>query len=212
MMSYAMASRHGWQWGYRSVGVIQLVLTAVLIFSLPLWKRRPAAADAGTQATDRKPIGLLGVLRISGATQILIMFFCYCAIEQTAMLWASSYMVGMDGMAEDVAATFTSIFLIGITVGRFANGFLTMRFSDPAMIRIGTMTIGLGALLLLVPMHNPRFPPWRSYSSASDARRSTRASSTPRPHTSGPINRRRSSVCRWRSRMWAPCSCHHCSA
>ena len=142
MMSYAMASRHGWQWGYRSVGVIQLVLTAVLIFSLPLWKRRPAAADAGTQATDRKPIGLLGVLRISGATQILIMFFCYCAIEQTAMLWASSYMVGMDGMAEDVAATFTSIFLIGITVGRFANGFLTMRFSDPAMIRIGTMTIG----------------------------------------------------------------------
>ena len=155
MMSYAMASRHGWQWGYRSVGVIQLVLTAVLIFSLPLWKRRPAAADAGTQATDRKPIGLLGVLRISGATQILIMFFCYCAIEQTAMLWASSYMVGMDGMAEDVAATFTSIFLIGITVGRFANGFLTMRFSDPAMIRIGTMTIGLGALLLLVPVHNP---------------------------------------------------------
>ncbi len=83
------------------------------------------------------------------------MFFCYCAIEQTAMLWASSYMVGMDGMAEDVAATFTSIFLIGITVGRFANGFLTMRFSDPAMIRIGTMTIGLGALLLLVPVHNP---------------------------------------------------------
>ena len=155
MMSYAMASRHGWQWGYRSGGVIQLVLTAVLIFSLPLWKRRPAAADAGTQATDRKPIGLLGVLRISGATQILIMFFCYCAIEQTAMLWASSYMVGMDGMAEDVAATFTSIFLIGITVGRFANGFLTMRFSDPAMIRIGTMTIGLGALLLLVPVHNP---------------------------------------------------------
>lgn len=61
----------------------------------------------------------------------------------------------MDGMAEDVAATFTSIFLIGITVGRFANGFLTMRFSDPAMIRIGTMTIGLGALLLLVPVHNP---------------------------------------------------------
>lgn len=154
-MSYAMASRHGWQWGYRSVGVIQLVLTAVLIFSLPLWKRRPAAADAGTQIADRKPIGLLGVLRISGATQILIMFFCYCAIEQTAMLWASSYMVGMDGMAEDVAATFTSIFLIGITVGRFANGFLTMRFSDPVMIRIGTMTIGLGALLLLVPVHNP---------------------------------------------------------
>lgn len=165
VMSYALTSEHGWQWGYRSIGILQIVLTAVLVFSLPLWKARAASPatsaseNAGAAATDgggaeRKPLGLLGVLRVSGAPQILIMFFCYCSIEQTAMLWASSYMVGVDHMAKDVAATFTSLFLIGITVGRFANGFMAVRFSNATMIRVGSLLMAIGVGLLLVPAHN----------------------------------------------------------
>ncbi|MUH58911.1 MFS transporter [Bifidobacterium canis] len=167
VMSYALASAHGWQWGYRSIGILQIVLTAVLVLSLPLWRSRTQTTVAGggvehdndtengaTPAAQRKPLGLLGVLRISGAPQILIMFFCYCAIEQTAILWASSYMVGVDGLAKDVAATFTSMFLIGITAGRFANGFMTMKFSDATMIRVGTALIALGIVMMLMPVHS----------------------------------------------------------
>ncbi len=104
------------------------------------------------EPAKRKPLGLLGVLRIPGAVQILIMFFCYCAVEQTAMLWASSYMVGVDHIGESQAANLASLFFIGITVGRFLSGFLTMRMSDPQMIRLGVVLLFVGIVVMLLPI------------------------------------------------------------
>ena len=40
IMSYALSGSAGWTGGYRYISVIQIVLTAVLFLSLPLWKRR----------------------------------------------------------------------------------------------------------------------------------------------------------------------------
>lgn len=166
IMGFTLAHGDGWQWGYRSVGILQVVLTAVLIFSLPLWRTRGSAAQLKEVVTmpdgdgavepkepaKRKPLGLLGVLRIPGAVQILIMFFCYCAVEQTAMLWASSYMVGVDHIGESQAANLASLFFIGITVGRFLSGFLTMRMSDPQMIRLGVVLLFVGIVVMLLPI------------------------------------------------------------
>ena len=166
IMGFTLAHGDGWQWGYRSVGILQVVLTAVLIFSLPLWRARGSAAQLEEVVTmpdgdgavepkepaKRKPLGFLGVLRIPGAVQILIMFFCYCAVEQTAMLWASSYMVGVDHIGESQAANLASLFFIGITVGRFLSGFLTMRMSDPQMIRLGVVLLFAGIVVMLLPI------------------------------------------------------------
>lgn len=38
VMSLALTDGHGWPWGYRAIGVIQMVLTAVLLCTLPLWR------------------------------------------------------------------------------------------------------------------------------------------------------------------------------
>lgn len=59
------------------------------------------------------------------------MFFCYSALESTAMLWASSYMALGKGIDKTTAAMWGSLFCIGITVGRLASGFLTMKLNDP---------------------------------------------------------------------------------
>ena len=80
----------------------------------------------------------------------MVAFFCYCALEQTAILWGSSYLVMHNGMQEVLAAKFGSMFLIGITVGRFLSGFLTMKFSDEYMIRLGQGTIMVGIALMLL--------------------------------------------------------------
>ena len=44
------------------------------------------------------------------------------------------------------------MFYIGITAGRALSGFLTMRFSDVQMIRMGCGIIGAGGLILLLPL------------------------------------------------------------
>ena len=45
------------------------------------------------------------------------------------------------------------MFYIGITLGRFINGFLAMKRSDGFLIRMGISLITVGILLLFVPLH-----------------------------------------------------------
>lgn len=160
VMGFALSHNQGWNWGYRYIAIVQVVLTAILIFSLPLWKTRtPELHEVTTESENqqesgapRKPLSLAQVLAIPGAKQIMIMFFCYCAIESTAMLWASSYMVLNHGIDTVTASTFASLFVAGITIGRFASGFMTMRFDDPTMIRIGQATVAAGVLVMFIPL------------------------------------------------------------
>ena len=54
-------------------------------------------------------------------------------------------------MPEDTAASFASLFFVGITVGRALSGFLTLKLNDTQMIRLGQAIVAVGALVLLVP-------------------------------------------------------------
>lgn len=81
----------------------------------------------------------------------MVTFFCYCALEQTAGLWASSYLVLRRGLPAETAAGLASLFFIGITAGRAFSGFLTMKLNDTQMIRLGQGLILLGIVLLLLP-------------------------------------------------------------
>lgn len=161
VMGYALSGGQGWPWGYRYIGMLQIALTVMLVLSLPLWKARKTAggesgraADGGSAAEPRRPLGVKGVLAIRGAKEILVMFLCYCAIEQTAMLWGSSYMVLADGVDKVAAASRIAVLYFGITIGRALSGFLTMRLSDPAMIRLGQALILVGIIVMLLPLPN----------------------------------------------------------
>jgi len=145
---------HGdvWNKGYQILTVIQVVLVIVLLFSLPLWKQRKTMVDENGEKVPVKALGMKEVLAIKGAKEIMIAFFCYCAIEHTTGLWASSYMVLHRGVSESVAASYASMYYIGITVGRFFGGFLTMKFSDKQMIHLGMVILLAGVLIVLCPL------------------------------------------------------------
>lgn len=151
IMSHAILRTGSWNMGYRIIGLIQVVLSAVIFLSLPLWKQKEAGS-AFEEAADTKPLPLKDVIRIRGAKEIMLAFFCYCAIEQTVGLWASSYLVVHRGVPEVTATGFASLFYIGITVGRAVNGFLTFRLSDTKLIHLGEGIIAVGVLLLVLPV------------------------------------------------------------
>ena len=150
IMGYAIAKGQTWNTGYRWIGYIQLVLTAVLLLSLPLWHEK--AEDAGKTEMAEKAFSLREILRIPGAEAVMITFFCYCALEQTAGLWASSYLALHWNVPAETAASFASMFYIGITIGRAVSGFLTFRLNDTALIRLGQGVIAIGGLMLAVPV------------------------------------------------------------
>ena len=151
IMGFALTGGLGWHMGYRYVAVLQIVLTAILLFSIPIWKeRRNPAASVKNEKTE--PLAMKEILTIPGSKEVLIAFFCYCALEQTAMLWGSTYLVRQLGMDEERAAGLASLFFIGITSGRFLSGFMTYRFTDANMIRLGQIVIGSGVVVMLLPL------------------------------------------------------------
>ena len=151
VLGKALTAGMTWNRGYGGIAVFQLCLTAVLFLSLPLWKKRiPDASEKNDPS--RKPLSLREILSIPGAKEVLIAFFCYCAAEQTSILWGSTYLVRHRGMAEETAAGFGSLFLVGITVGRFLNGFLTYKLSDKSLIRLGQGIMILGVLAMILPL------------------------------------------------------------
>lgn len=155
IMSHAIASGQGWPSAYRSVGLIQVGLAAVILVSLPLWARVNASsppagrADAGER---RAHVPLAVAFRIRGVPFVLLTFFAYCAIETTAILWAATYLVTERGVAAATAAAFASLYLLGITLGRFLAGFAADRIGDRALVRGGFLTVGLGVLLIALPL------------------------------------------------------------
>lgn len=175
IMSYALTGGRGWQEGYLIVAIVQIVLSVFIFISLPLWKRKTPSTDSGdvgesengdsrqpngetpaptenVEKTDTKaPLSFKQILKTSGAIPCFICFFCYCALEQTTMLWSSSYIIYHNGLSAETAAGFASLFFIGITSGRAINGFLTFKFGDKTLIRMGQCIILIGTAFIFIP-------------------------------------------------------------
>ena len=105
IMGWALAGST-WQSGYRIISILQIVLTAVLLFSLPLWQT-PVNAGAGEDFTPEHRT-FPQLMKVSGVPEVMCCF-------------------------------------------AFFSGFLTMKFNDQQMIRLGQTLIAVGIALLLLP-------------------------------------------------------------
>jgi fucose permease len=158
IMSGIISADRSWRSGYMTVGIIQMVLVAVLFFSLPLWSKvqepEHLADQTQTDAPAQEPIkrGLFYPLQIPGVKFVMVAFLFYCGIEGSMGLWGSSYLVQVRGLEAATAAAWVSTFYGSITVGRFISGFITMKLSNKALIRIGEVMILAGVILMFLPL------------------------------------------------------------
>lgn len=153
IMGLCLSRGMGWQAGYRTISFLQMALTLILLLSLPLWKKQELPLSGGETVRPQTP-QWRKLLKRPGVKAALTAFFFYSALELTTGLWGSSYMVAVRGISPETAAKWISLFYLGITAGRFFSGFLTLRFSDDTMVRLGEGTAIVGIILLLLPLHN----------------------------------------------------------
>ena len=151
IMNMILTQGGTWHQGYQTISLIQLILTAVVMLSLPLWKKQRLVLDANTKNSNSPShaLSLREIFALRGAKEVMITFFAYCALEQTAGLWASSYLSNFRGIDPVTAAGYASLFYLGITGGRAISGFITFLLNDSQMIRLGQGIAALGLLLLL---------------------------------------------------------------
>ena len=153
IMGLALTGGMNWNTGYGIIAMLQFLLSAALFLSLPLWKK--SADDASETDAAAKPLTMKEIVEIPGAKEVMVAFFCYCGLEQTCILWGSSYFVLQIGLDEETAAGQAALFMLGLTFGRFLNGFLTYRMNDTNLIRLGQGIIALGVVTMLLPFGKP---------------------------------------------------------
>lgn len=168
VMSYALSTALGWAGGYRIIGGIQVFILIVLVATLPIWKRaghsapekspklpgahEAPAASLGESAPEPQSRGFIGSLKIKGVPMVLLGFFGYCAAEATVMSWSGTYFYESYSLGEEQAASLGALFFIGMTVGRFASGFISNRLGDKNMIRLGLGIAAVGLVLVALPL------------------------------------------------------------
>lgn len=146
ILSVFLGGHNGWRFGYGAVAALQWCLVLALAATLRLWGRyeprqpgEPGQARAGTQ------LSLISTARQTGVWAAMLSYFCYCAVENTTLLWGASYFVSARGFSTVAAAQAASVFVLGITVGRFLCGFASARLSSSALILGGGALAALGA-------------------------------------------------------------------
>ncbi len=151
VVSYWLVSGN-WKMGYRIISIIQFTLVAILVFSIPLWKKVASKDKLNKEVrVIGEKITIKRLIALPGAKTALVGFFCYCSLEATAGLWGSSYLVIAKNINADTAARWISIFYFGITLGRFISGFITIKLNQKQMIRLGIVILAIGVVLLFIP-------------------------------------------------------------
>ena len=148
IMSIYLLKENGWRFGYATIGIIQAILVICLFVSLPLWKK--VDVNNNEEVSNSEGVKVSTLLNLPGAKPALISFLCYCAVELTTGLWVSSYLVISNGLSSKIAAKWVSLYYLGITVGRFLAGFISIKLNNKQMIRMGQVICIIGGILLSV--------------------------------------------------------------
>lgn len=156
IMSRYISGQNSWRSGYFTVSMIQFILAAIILISLPLWTRLAKEQQSITEdhevACEKTGAEKADPLKIRGVKLSLAAFLFYCGVEATMGLWGSSFLVGIKALPAATAAQWVSLYYLGITLGRFLTGFITMKLSNRLLIRSGQIVALAGVSLLLLPL------------------------------------------------------------
>lgn len=148
VMGLALKLNKGWRGGYGGLAIIQGVLAIITFATIFLWKKRENSLTEETANNS----SFKEIFKTKGVIFALITFFCYCAFETTAGLWATTYLVEQFNTPKETATLFASLFYLGLTFGRFLSGFIADKLGDKKMIRIGSIFIAIGLTLIALPI------------------------------------------------------------
>ncbi|MBQ6692612.1 MAG: MFS transporter [Clostridia bacterium] len=150
ILSFALAGPGGWRGGYRAVVLLQLIITVIVAASLPLWRKQ--SGGNSLVEPESRDVPFRELVRTKGVPATWVLFFSACAIESTCGQWGSTFLVEAKGFGADVAAGFVSLYYLGLALGRFFSGILSLRLSAGRLVVLGECIVGTAIILLILPL------------------------------------------------------------
>ncbi len=151
IMTIGLTAFNAWQWGYRNVGIAQIVLAACFLLTIAMWQQKPA-----TEQTEKKeelkltdyetPIG--ETLRRPAVWISLLLFFIYTGLEVSFGSWTYSLLTLSRNVSPEVAGLWAGSYWATFTLGRILAGLLTRHLGVKALLVGGLISATAGAVLL----------------------------------------------------------------
>lgn len=160
VLGWIIADGADWRWAYRTIGLVQLALAVVLAAGTRRWRDHLTAAQMaqlgetpyaqGDWRHDmRRPHAVRTLMDMPAAVAVIVLMFATTSVEQTTMLWASSYMVHAGGMSIHTAGVYANLFFVGVVAGSVVAGVVALKVRDVWMV-VGGIAVLLGAVVLMV--------------------------------------------------------------
>jgi fucose permease len=139
--SFIDSSNHsaGWEKGVLTISLIQFGIAAVAFATLPLWnkvankntldKKKEEKKDKPTKPVSRRELFKNPIFYLA-----MIGFFSYCALETTTGSWSGFFFNRARGFSTQESANLTAMFYLGITIGRFICGPISLKLKENIMI------------------------------------------------------------------------------
>ena len=144
-----------WRGAYEIVAVILAIVFALILVSLPLWKKVESSGNeqSRTSALKNKPptFGLRKALRVPGMKLSFLTFFFYSSLEISTSLWCGTYLIAC-GFKPEVGAICVSMMFAAVMIGRIVSGFFAIKFTDHRLIYAGIFIVAAGCLVLSLPL------------------------------------------------------------
>jgi fucose permease len=80
---------------------------------------------------------------------------CYNGTEAAVSLWIATFLIESKQLSPASAAALSSLFFIGIIIGRLVSGFLSTYVSSKNLIRYGGIIGCVGFIILITPVPYP---------------------------------------------------------
>lgn len=133
-----------WRYGYGIIGTVVLLLSIIIIISLPMWKTTDKKKKE-LELHEEKPLikGLAPILSVAT-------FIIYVGIEAGLGLWLSALLIESRGLDIKFSGIIVGVYFGSITVGRFLMGFIADKLGNRRLINIGLVVAFVGSLAFLV--------------------------------------------------------------
>ncbi|MNO39481.1 putative transporter [compost metagenome] len=151
LMSLALSEQGNWRAGYQMVFLIQGAIALIALLSLPIWKKANRNKQASVEETS-KTVSIAYLFRLSSARAVWLTFIGSCAIEYTAGLWGSTFLVQTKGLSVESAAKCLTLYYVGMTAGRLLASLAANKLTSWKLIHIGRSILVLAIVVLMLPL------------------------------------------------------------
>lgn len=150
IMTLGLTNMDTWRFGYRVVGIFQIVLALGFLLTLGMWRQndQPGETNPKKKLTEYKT-PIRETLRHPQVWLSVLLFFLYVGAETSLGTWTYTLLTESRGVDQALAGFFSGSYWFTFTIGRVLAGLIASRIGVNKLVKGGLIGALLGAGLLI---------------------------------------------------------------